>query len=322
MLAAIQVTAANAIGGGTNPPPVTQWCLDCGVFAVDNDLDHDAEAAIVFNMTRWLAALPGVALPSSSTLNAAGIGMPNAEQFSVNAAAIQNAVLAGNAGAGYTVAAIPNTEQMNYALMCAAGGAHGIQYALDLIACYQVKPLKIKNIKGYFMSQDGTKVGGAAIRDWLEPVARLVPFLVADGIVRPVLTQNKFMTYHLGFSSTAAILTEMIGFLGATAAQLLAPGTILAINNSNGAPYSQQLNALIPEISILAGMAYSRALAKDIGEWYQGAHAKASHPASVYNSYFAFFSRLSALSDASAAILLGANAAAVFLAMPANLLGI
>jgi hypothetical protein len=321
MLAAIQATAGNASGGGMAAPPITEYNLDCGVFADDNDLDHDAEGAIIFNMSRWYSSLPGVVLPSSHSLVAAGVAMPGAEQFSVNAAGIAGAVVAGAAGAGYTPAAIPNPEHRNYALMCASGEAHGIQYAIDLIACMQVKPLKNKNIKGYFMSQDGTKVGGGAIREWLEPVAKIIPKLAGDPIIAARLTQNKFMTYHLGFSSTANILTEMVAFLGGPVNAVVSPATVAAITASSQAPHSQPLNALIPEMAILAGMAYSKALKKDVGEWYQGEHAKGRHPASAYNSYYSLFYRMAELSDASVVLLVAPDVAALIAAMPANLMG-
>lgn len=322
MLAHLRAQAPNVAHGGQSAPAMVPFCLDCGVFAEENDQDYDLDGAIFFSMCRAYEGLPGINLPGSDQYMAGAVPLPGALQFSNGYANIGAAVVAGANAVNFDAVNIPDNEQRAYALMCSANVARGYGWLIDLIACYQVKAMKTKHIRSYFMAQDETKVDGSDIHHFILSVKATLPDIANDAVLLASLSQNDFMAYHLGYASTGAICQEMINFLGGLAIQVFSGPSIAAVTASANAPHSRALNALIPNAVRLHGFAYGKALKKDFGDWVQGEKARSRLPASMYNSIFAMYAQISALSDNSAIITAAPTTVAVIAAMPANCIGV
>lgn len=172
-------------------------------------------------------------------------------------------------------------------------------WILDLTAADQVRRLSPKNIEGYFMSKNGTKIIGRELLTIVDACSRGLAKIMNDQASRAVILQNPsdWVKYHTSATSTAGLVHRVKGIINGIFPGFFAPATVQTIDNANNATWDKALSDLIPR-NVVAITYIWLDVAKQLpDDWYQGNAAIAlMNPAQarVYRNFFRRYLEISA----------------------------
>jgi hypothetical protein len=96
---------------------------------------------------------------------------------------------------------------------------------IELIMCYQVKPLTVENIESYYQSC-GTQMACAQIHKFLDSIAGLIPKLVADPDLIERIKDSKYLQYHTSLFSSPGLVERAIDSVPAIAVEAMLGGVM------------------------------------------------------------------------------------------------
>ena len=170
-------------------------------------------------------------------------------------------------------------------------------WAAGLILCQQVKPLKVKHVKSFFLERKNSVAPASSILSITRAAAFACPSVVNDPVSIAALPASRFITYHSSYSSAGVIMKEVVAYLGVWAPIVFSAPSLALMDAAYQAQSSMAASIAIPSRALVIGRAYASALKKDFGDWYQGERAQSECPASFYNTYKALFLRMEELSS-------------------------
>lgn len=143
-------------------------------------------------------------------------------------------------------------------------------YALELLMCNQVKPLKLANIKNYFKSAGVTVQSVEYILKFLRVDSPRAGNLVADDALRSVAVRNQFVKYHIAYASGGQLIVKVIDSLGGIAPYFFSNAERNAARASSVAIWDIDLNQAIPKRAFVVAYAYLEVVDMLPDNWYQG----------------------------------------------------
>lgn len=191
------------------------------------------------------------------------------------------------------------------------------RWIAELCAAHQTRALSPENVANYFMGIGIERVNGNAILKIIGPIAGMMPRIMADAVTRGMLDQSDWMRYHTTATSTPVLVQKAIDFVGNAIPGFWNPATTAAVTNALREPWNKNLADLIPRKAVAATHAILYSLKQCPSDWYQGKKAKQATPASNYNAWLAFATRLQELVINAAAIENAATFQALTAAVPA-----
>jgi hypothetical protein len=218
--------------------------------------------------------------------------------------------------------AVASDEDKNFIEDVHGAANNAKQWIADLVAAFQVRDLKGKNIAGYFMSMSNTRVVGATMIPLIRYAAARLPKVMSHVGLRNILSDGVWVEYHTSATSTPSLVSKMIEGLGGDADLFLSAGTQAVVTNAVAAPYDRALADLIPRPVLAMAYVWMQVNNKDFGSWYQGEKAYSDAPVTMTNAWRSGFSRMKVIGIDADAIGDASTSAAVADALPASAKGL
>lgn len=157
----------------------------------------------------------------------------------------------------------------------------GKRWTLELIACYQVKPLSENNLNNYFRSKGIDSIPWKADEILRYLASNLPPFSSNDGY-EELVSSSVFLQYHTSASSNASLCRraeESFPF-----DKLFTDEEQDAISDSFDHPYDMEKAKSIDGFTLVKTSAVLEACGILPSNWYMGKKAVQSYPVSSYNN--------------------------------------
>ncbi|APG78140.1 hypothetical protein [Beihai sesarmid crab virus 3] len=165
------------------------------------------------------------------------------------------------------------------------------RWLVDLIACYQTRPMNGTNIESYFMAISGTRVRGKIIVPLIEFAAASFPKVTDNSDLRTGLSKAKFMRYHTAKCSTPGLVSRFLNSVPTLRAKL-ADATVEALIADAVADYWDLDKAeLIPKRLLVAAFIYFEVSKIEVGDWYQGKRAMSETSGTTITQVRAFMKK-------------------------------
>lgn len=173
----------------------------------------------------------------------------------------------------------------------------------DLVAAEQIRKLTPKNIEGYFMSKNSTRVIGRDLIEVVDYAARGLPKILSDAGARAIILDNAsdWMKYHTSATSTAALVHRAVREINASFPGFFRDETLEAVEDANEDKWDKDLVNAIPLLVIQVVYIFLRASKQLPDGWFQGQKAYDVMNPAVAKKYDNFFKRYFALAGDQAA---------------------
>ena len=177
-------------------------------------------------------------------------------------------------------------------------------WIVDLAAAYQVRKLTPKNIEGYFMSKNSTRIIGRDLLSIVEISASILPNIMSEESSRSAIlnTNNNWLKYHTTACSTAALVKKCIDVLNPAFPTMFSADTLARIDVAANALWNKALPDDIPRTVVALTYVWLKE-AKQLPEnWYQGQKAYESTNPVILRRFASICKKYLALCSESTAV--------------------
>jgi len=170
-----------------------------------------------------------------------------------------------------------------------------VNWSVELIMCYQVKPLNRDNVKNYFKGCGVTISSTDFILKFLKVASSKFPKLVEDSDIRGKAMDNKFVKNHTSYASSGSLVCRAIDELGQLSNVLFSKDEITNAANARDAPYDSKVSETVTKRSMGVTYVYMDTNKILPDNWYQGTSAYDEMPPNNRRALRAFFKRIGTL---------------------------
>lgn len=202
-----------------------------------------------------------------------------------------------NISVGKDVAFMTGTDHDSTEFQLKNGLNAAKQFVLDLVACYQVRDLKISNVVNYFKMAGMPSITGSFVHPVIVWFKDEVPSFL-DNKAFPK-SDNPFIKYHTNYATTGTLVKRVIESLGDQAGNFFKDSTIDAVNAACENLSDAELNDSIPLDAVALTATYLEVNGVLPENWYQGNKAVAAMPISKLNAWKGIFKKYKEIASKS-----------------------
>lgn len=166
-------------------------------------------------------------------------------------------------------------------------------WLIDLCAANQIRTLTHKNIEGYFMAKNATKINGRELVLVVSLFAKALPKIMADEGARDRVLHEAgdWLKYHTTATSTAALCAKMMESIRGPFPTLISDATAAFIQEANDNRWDKERADLIPRNVVAITYIWLEVSKQLPDEWFQGNKAISEMNPSVAKMFRTLFKR-------------------------------